>query len=341
MSTRLKKVTLDRVPEFADANTMYVFPPRKFSQRVYDERTNRNPPFFFPGLQQRIQKSRIVFVGLGGIGSPTAEAVYRLGAGTVVLVDSGLVDVTNIHRQFMAKIGTVGKSKALEMARELREIIPDVEIIVFTQGSNPETVYQIFEGADLAIDAIEYHHMGARYEALEVAEELHIPVMNGNSVGYGTRQFYWPNGKNGQTTPSFKEAWPFDRKFAYDLENKLVAGTDTKAEYDFLCSAMNLVFLDGIPNYGSASYDTRALFLERLATERIASIVSTNPKFGAGILGNNITFFFAEEFGVYENVKPLLQFPYFLYADIGERIMETRKLNLKKINDELARNLPC
>jgi molybdopterin/thiamine biosynthesis adenylyltransferase len=345
-STEIRFKTLEEIPLQAEKNTIFIFPPKPVPLHSREERTNRNKPIIFPALQERIHASSMVILGSGGIGGHIDDSMARLLPKRIIIVDSGFFDVSNIHRQLAAVFETVGKSKALETARLIRAIAPDVELYVCTEGTNPSTVYELLKGVDVAIDAIEYHRLGARYEALEVAEELGIPVLNGNSVGFGTRLFLWKNKKDTKgnlCTRSFKEIWPFDREYAYRIENSIAATCCTKEEYDFCCHAINSLFLPDIPNYGSDSFNTKELFLDRLFTERIACIISTNPKKAAGFLANNIVIFFAEKLGQsneWKHIPPLPEFPSYIYEDTALRILETRTLDCKTIYHELAARMP-
>ena len=70
----------------------------------------------------RIKSSRVLVVGLGGVGSWAAEMLCRSGVGSMVLVDADTVDVTNINRQMPALVDTVGQRKCDVVAARLRGI---------------------------------------------------------------------------------------------------------------------------------------------------------------------------------------------------------------------------
>ena len=76
-----------------------------------------------------LAKTRVILFGVGGVGSWAAEALIRSGIGSLTMVDSDVVCITNINRQVQATMATVGKSKTAELARRLREIQPKAEII--------------------------------------------------------------------------------------------------------------------------------------------------------------------------------------------------------------------
>lgn len=75
-----------------------------------------------------LRNTRVILFGVGGVGSWCAEALIRSGVGTLTMVDSDLICVTNINRQVQALVSTIGRVKVTEMAKRLREINPDAHI---------------------------------------------------------------------------------------------------------------------------------------------------------------------------------------------------------------------
>ena len=82
---------------------------------------------------ERLQKARVVVVGLGGVGSWAVEALARSGVGSLVLVDLDEICISNTNRQLHALRGTVGKSKACVLAERVGEINPSCATTVREQ----------------------------------------------------------------------------------------------------------------------------------------------------------------------------------------------------------------
>ena len=76
-----------------------------------------------------LARTRVIVFGIGGVGSWCADALVRSGIGTLAIVDSDVVCVTNINRQVQATSLSVGKSKTAELGRHLREVRPTADII--------------------------------------------------------------------------------------------------------------------------------------------------------------------------------------------------------------------
>jgi len=104
----------------------------------------------------RLNKARVAVFGLGGVGSYTAEALVRAGVGTVLFVDSEEVDETNIYRQLIATVETVGKSKTECAKMRALSINPNCSIQTKTMFFAKETAEEIdFTQYDCVADCID------------------------------------------------------------------------------------------------------------------------------------------------------------------------------------------
>ena len=313
----------------------YFFPANQSSLAAIGELTNRTLGWFNQAMIDAYTRKRVASVGAGGIGGNVDESLARAGIGELVIADSGFFDYSNIHRQFGATTATVGASKTFATIELLNQTVNATAKTAVWEGLTPETAAFILEGADIAGDSIEYHALGARYLMHKTAHQLGVPILNGNSVGFGTNLFmFHPEGAG------LTDILPFNSDYAYELEHKIAAGTITAEEYEYLCLVIDSIFLPQIPNYGGTRYNTKEAFLARLKTEKVASIVTTNPKMAAGIMADNILLYLVQDLEYYENVRPLPVFPEYYHYDAAFRISETRLLDIKKIKHELNSRLP-
>lgn len=103
-----------------------------------------------------LQKSNVLVVGLGGVGSYTAELICRAGVGNMTIVDGDKVDVSNINRQLPALNSTIDKCKAQVVAERLRDINPKLNLQVincFIKDTEMENL--IKQDFDYVVDAID------------------------------------------------------------------------------------------------------------------------------------------------------------------------------------------
>jgi len=103
---------------------------------------------------EKIKSSRVLVIGIGGVGSWVAESLARTGVGHITLVDLDDLCVTNINRQSHALITTVGKFKVDVMKERIEQINPDCEVITHQCFISPKSMETIFgESYDFIIDA--------------------------------------------------------------------------------------------------------------------------------------------------------------------------------------------
>lgn len=108
-----------------------------------------------PGLH-RLMRSRVLVIGVGGVGSFAAEALARSGVGRIALIDFDKVCVTNTNRQLHAMKGTVGRQKVEVMAERLRLIHPTGSIEPVQKFYNAASSDELLGGdVDFVVDAID------------------------------------------------------------------------------------------------------------------------------------------------------------------------------------------
>ena len=121
--------------------------------------------------------SRVVVIGLGGVGSFAAESLVRSGVGQVVLVDFDKVCVTNANRQLQALQGNLGKPKADTLAERLAQINPRACVEAIPLFYAAETSAQLLEPRpDYVVDAID--NMTAKCHLLATCRQQSIPVVS-------------------------------------------------------------------------------------------------------------------------------------------------------------------
>lgn len=103
---------------------------------------------------EKLKNTTVAILGVGGVGSFAAEACARSGIGRIILVDKDNVDITNVNRQLVAYLSTVGKSKSAVMKERIADINPACEVIDMHMFYTEETYEKFFaQGIDYVIDA--------------------------------------------------------------------------------------------------------------------------------------------------------------------------------------------
>ncbi|PYZ94154.1 tRNA threonylcarbamoyladenosine dehydratase [Salipaludibacillus keqinensis] len=103
---------------------------------------------------KKLKDSTVAILGIGGVGSFSAEALARTGVGKIVLVDKDDVDITNVNRQIHALVSTVGQPKVDLMKERIADINPDCEVVALKMFYTEETYEMFFEyDLDFVVDA--------------------------------------------------------------------------------------------------------------------------------------------------------------------------------------------
>ena len=133
---------------------------------------------------EKLRSTAVMVLGIGGVGSYTAEALARAGVGKLTLVDKDTVDVTNINRQLPALHSTVGRAKVEVMAERIADIDPDCDVAAEQCFFLPETAEQFdFRRYDYVVDAID--NVTGKLAIIEKAAAEGVPVIS--SMGTGNK----------------------------------------------------------------------------------------------------------------------------------------------------------
>ncbi|MBT8235826.1 MAG: HesA/MoeB/ThiF family protein [Bacteroidia bacterium] len=132
--------------------------------------------------QRKLNESRILIVGLGGLGIPAATYLNSMGVGTLGLVDGDLVEASNLHRQVLFDPGDVDTSKVACVAKKLRLQNPNTRIIEYPEHLTVRNGLKIAANYDLILDATDT--FGSRYLINDISVILGIPFIYGALHGF-------------------------------------------------------------------------------------------------------------------------------------------------------------
>ncbi|MBC3886721.1 tRNA threonylcarbamoyladenosine dehydratase [Acetobacterium paludosum] len=135
------------------------------------------------GLEM-LQNSRVILFGVGGVGSFAAEGLIRSGVGFLTIVDKDVIDPTNLNRQIMANVKTIGKKKVNAMARRLIAINPLCIIHPMYECYTPENsgIFHL-EDYDYVIDAVDM--VTAKIDLAVKCQDSKVPLIS--SMGTGNK----------------------------------------------------------------------------------------------------------------------------------------------------------
>lgn len=134
---------------------------------------------------EKLKKSHIIILGLGGVGGSAVEALVRAGVGELTLVDFDTVDITNLNRQIVATQNTIGKAKVAAMKERALSINPDIKINSYIEKFLKENSDLFFKNKkyDYVVDAIDL--ITAKLDLIELCYKEKILIIS--SMGTGNK----------------------------------------------------------------------------------------------------------------------------------------------------------
>ncbi len=125
--------------------------------------------------QAKLKAARVWVVGAGGLGCPALTYLAAAGVGHLTVVDSDVVEASNLHRQPLYAYQDRGRKKAEVAAEKLRGQNPFLTVRALTERLTPENVERLFERADLVIDGTD--NFESKFLLSDAAMRLDVPVV--------------------------------------------------------------------------------------------------------------------------------------------------------------------
>lgn len=128
--------------------------------------------------QERLKQSRVLVVGAGGLGSPAILYLAAAGVGAIALVDSDVVEPSNLHRQIVHGTGDIGRAKTDSAAEAIARLNPDVAVHRHHARLDASNVRALAADADAVVDGSD--NFAARYTVNDACVALGIPWVYGS-----------------------------------------------------------------------------------------------------------------------------------------------------------------
>ena len=132
-----------------------------------------------------LSEAKVAVIGLGGVGAYAAEMLCRAGVGSLILLDSDVVSLTNKNRQLLASDSTIGRSKCEVMSSRLKDINGAVMLTEINEYLEPDNVEQLIGKLqiDFLVDAIDT--LSPKIALIKYCREKGIPLVS--SMGAGAK----------------------------------------------------------------------------------------------------------------------------------------------------------
>ncbi len=132
--------------------------------------------------QQKLLDAKVLLLGAGGLGSPTALYLAAAGVGTLGIVDDDVVDLSNLQRQVIHNTPRIGVPKVDSAEQVINELNPDVKVVKYHTRLDASNIMEIIEGYDIIVDGVD--NFPTRYLLNDATVRLQIPVVSAAILGF-------------------------------------------------------------------------------------------------------------------------------------------------------------
>jgi len=132
--------------------------------------------------QTKLLDAKVLLLGAGGLGSPTALYLAAAGVGTLGIVDDDEVDLSNLQRQVIHTTDRIGVAKVDSAEESIKAINPDVEVVKYRTRLDASNVMEIVQGYDVIVDGAD--NFPTRYLLNDATVRLGIPVVSASILGF-------------------------------------------------------------------------------------------------------------------------------------------------------------
>jgi molybdopterin/thiamine biosynthesis adenylyltransferase/rhodanese-related sulfurtransferase len=126
--------------------------------------------------QLKLLESTVLLVGAGGLGSPAGLYLAAAGVGTIAIVDADVVDESNLQRQVLHSMASIGMPKTESARQRIEELNPDVRVVTYRERLTSENIDRLLEGVDVIVDGTD--NFPTRYLLNDASLRHRIPVVH-------------------------------------------------------------------------------------------------------------------------------------------------------------------
>ncbi len=132
--------------------------------------------------QLKLLESKVLLIGAGGLGAPSAFYLAAAGVGTMGIVDDDVVDDTNLQRQVIHNTQRVGMPKTESARLSIEALNPDVDVVEHRTRLDADNVLEIIEGYDVIVDGAD--NFPTRYLLNDASVRLRKPVISASILAF-------------------------------------------------------------------------------------------------------------------------------------------------------------
>lgn len=145
-------------------------------------RYERNVPALTEAECEALRRKRVLVVGCGGLGGHLIEMLARIGIGALRVVDGDVFELSNLNRQLLSEVPTLGLSKAKAAAARINRVNPEVEVEAVAENMTEINVYELLQGCDAVLDGLD--NIESRRVLASACTRAGIPYIYGAVNGW-------------------------------------------------------------------------------------------------------------------------------------------------------------
>ena len=142
----------------------------------------RNVPALTEAECEALRRKRVLVVGCGGLGGHLIEMLARIGIGALRVVDGDVFEPSNLNRQLLSEVPTLGLSKAKAAATRINRVNPEVEVEAVTENMTEVNVHELLQGCDAVLDGLD--NIESRRVLASACTRAGIPYIYGAVNGW-------------------------------------------------------------------------------------------------------------------------------------------------------------
>ena len=132
--------------------------------------------------QLKLLNAKVLLLGAGGLGAPSALYLAAAGIGTLGIVDDDVVDESNLQRQVIHNTERVGRPKSESAKQTINALNPDVEVVEYQTRLDSSNILEIIKDYDVLVDGAD--NFPTRYLLNDASVRLRKPVVSASILGF-------------------------------------------------------------------------------------------------------------------------------------------------------------
>ena len=132
--------------------------------------------------QLKMLNAKVLLIGAGGLGAPTALYLAAAGIGTMGIIDDDVVEESNLQRQVIHTTDRVGMAKTESARKQIESLNPDVKVVEYRERLNADNIMDVIRDYDVIVDGVD--NFPTRYLLNDASVRLKIPVVSASILAF-------------------------------------------------------------------------------------------------------------------------------------------------------------